>query len=63
MEEQTTERLCKHCGQPMKRVPSEHSWVCVGVAHESRLTPHRELDSPEGLCYCTECAEKGENER
>jgi hypothetical protein len=60
--EQGSERRCKHCGQLMKRIPSEHCWVCFGVAHDSRLIPHREFDSAAGRCFCTECDQERENE-
>jgi hypothetical protein len=58
MEQRPTERLCKHCGQMMKRTPSEHCWVCFGIKHKSRVTPHREFDYAGGQCHCTECGEE-----
>src|SRR4051812_9551349 len=59
LESPPLERSCKHCNTPMKRVRMERCWVCYGVMHQSRLTPHREYDSPSGICCCDEC----ENER
>jgi hypothetical protein len=63
MQEEITEHLCKHCGQRMRRVRFEHCWVCFGLAHESRVTPHREFDSPWARCYCTECENTRDEEQ